>query len=293
MMKKNTVISIILLFATLSSYATGQEGDIVYIDGEQWELLGKPVYADSVLSRELKEALPKGRGIVTSNWAGYTAYWSIQQEQLCLDSILYEIYDTNPQKSRTVCLPSDTLLRVFSKYVEGKRIVASWFDGDIRLAKGKMIYYVHSGFERNYENERIVTLDHGKVCGMKDFQNYIVEGFSFDRSSLNRWPGKNMQPMTNAELREIFPLHIENYPDLADVKRIVFSVKRARVDAQGHLVECEVRVVRPKDAECSPRLAAEMAKAMKAYHPWRVSYINGEFRGYGIQGYSFPYILNE
>ena len=290
-MKKKTVISIILLFATLSSYATGQEGDIVYIDGEQWELLGKPVYADSVLSRELKEALPKGRGIVTSNWAGYTAYWSIRQEQLCLDSILYEIFDA--KKSKTKCLPSDTLLRVFSKYVEGKRIVATWFDGDIRLAKGKMIYYVHSGFERNYENEKLVTLDHGKVCGMKDFQNYIVEGFSFDRSSLNRWPGKNMQPMTNAELREIFPLHIENYPELADVKRIVFSVKRARVDAQGHLVECEVGVVRPKDAECSPRLAAEMAEAMKAYHPWRVSYINGEFRGYGIQGYSFPYILNE
>ena len=290
-MKKKTVISIILLFATLSSYATGQEGDIVYIDGEQWELLGKPVYADSVLSRELKEALPKGRGIVTSNWAGYTAYWSIRQEQLCLDSILYEIFDA--KKSKTKCLPSDTLLRVFSKYVEGKRIVATWFDGDIRLAKGKMIYYVHSGFERNYENEKLVTLDHGKVCGMKDFQNYIVEGFSFDRSSLNRWPGKNMQPMTNAELREMFPLHIENYPELADVKRIVFSVKRARVDAQGHLVECEVGVVRPKDAECSPRLAAEMAEAMKAYHPWRVSYINGEFRGYGIQGYSFPYILNE
>ena len=292
-MKKKTVISIILLFATLSSYATGQEGDIVYIDGEQWELLGKPVYADSVLSRELKEALPKGRGIVTSNWAGYTAYWSIRQEQLCLDSILYEIYNTDIKKSRTVCLPSDTLLRVFSKYVEGKRIVATWFDGDIRLAKGKMIYYVHSGFERNYENEKLVTLDHGKVCGMKDFQNYIVEGFSFDRSSLNRWPGKNMQPMTNEELREIFPLHIENYPELADVKQIVFSVKRARVDAQGHLVECEVRVVRPKDADCNPRLAAEMAEAMKAYHPWRVSYINGEFRGYGIQGYSFPYILDE
>ena len=258
-MKKKTVISIILLFATLSSYATGQEGDIVYIDGEQWELLGKPVYADSVLSRELKEALPKGRGIVTSNWAGYTAYWSIRQEQLCLDSILYEIYDTNPQKSRTVCLPSDTLLRVFSKYVEGKRIVATWFNGDIRLAKGKMIYYVHSGFERNYENEKLVTLDHGKVCGMKDFQNYIVEGFSFDRSSSVRGPDKNTQPMTNKEPREMFPLHVENYPELADVKLIVFYINRARVDAQGHLVECEVKVVRPKDyLECGPRLRASM-----------------------------------
>lgn len=292
-MMKRLVFFFILTLESLNMHATGQEGDIIYIDGEQWELLGKPVYADSVLSRELKEALPKGCGYTTSNWAGYTAYWSIQQEQLCLDSIQYEIYNADPKKSRTECLPSDTLHRVFSKYIDGKRIVATWFNGDIRLAKGKMIYYVHSGYERNYENERIITLDHGKVCEMKDFQNYFVEGFSFDRSSSGRWPGKNMQQMTNVKLHEVFPLHIENYPELADVKQIVFSVKRARVDAQGHLVECEVRVLRPKDVECSPRLAAEMAEAMKAYHPWLVSYINGEFRGYGIQGYSFPYILDK
>ena len=292
-MMKRLVFFVTLTLMSLNIHATGQEGDIIYIDGEQWELLGKPVQADSVLSRELKEALPKGRGFTTSNWAGYTAYWSIQQERLCLDSILYEIYDADPKKSRTECLHRDTLLRVFRNYIDGKRIMATWLNGDIRVAKGKMIYYVHSYFERNYENERFVTLDHGKVCGMKDFQNYIVEGFSFDRSSSGRWPGHDMQPMTNAEIREKFPLHIENYPELADVKRIMFHIKRARVDAQGNLVECEVRVLQPKDAECNPRLAAEMAEAMKAYHPWRVSYINGEFRSYGIQGYTFPYVIDK
>lgn len=281
-MKKKTIINIVLLFATLSSYATGQEGEIIYINGEQWELLGKPVYADSILSRELNDALPKGRGVVTSNWAGYTAYWSIKEEQLCLDSILYEIHDTYP-KSRTECVPSDVLLRIFGRYVDGKRIVAKWFNGDIRVAKGKMIYYVHSGFERNYENEQVISLDHGKVTDSKTFQNYVVEGFSFD----------HFKPGSHAVLREMFPLHIENYPELADVKRIVFSIKRARVDAQGHLVECEVRVLIPKDADCNPRLAAEMAEAMKAYHPWRVSYINGEYRAYGIEKYTFPYILDK
>ena len=287
---KRFILFLTLAFVSLNIHATGQEGDIIYIDGEQWELLGKPVYADSILSRELKEALPKGRGMVTSNWAGYTAYWSIQQEQLCLDSILYEIYHTDSEKNRTESVPSETLHRVFRKYVDGKRIVATWLNRDIRVARGKMIYYVHSYFERNYENERFISIDHGKVREMKDYHNYIVEGFSFDRSTSDRWPGKNMQPMSNMELREKFPLHIENYPELAGVKRILFSIKRARVDAQGHLVECEVRVLRPGD---NPRLAAEMAEAMKAYYPWRVSYINGEYRGYGIEGYSFPYVLDE
>ena len=73
-------------------YATGQDGDIIYIDGKQWILLGKPVYADSILSNDLRAALPEERSITTANWDGYTAYWSISQEKLCLDSIKYNLY---------------------------------------------------------------------------------------------------------------------------------------------------------------------------------------------------------
>lgn len=277
---KKLLLFFTLMLVSLAMNATGQEGDIIYIDGEQWELLGKPIYADSVLSRELREALPEGRGISSANWAGYTAYWSIDEEKLCLDSILYKVYDTKTVKGRTERLPSDVLLRVFRKYFDGKRIVITCVNGDLRVAKGKQIYYVHSGFERNYEHERFITIEHGKVCGMKDYQNYVVEGLSFD----------SRMPKSDAEIRKMFPLHIEQYPELADEKRIVFTIKRARVDAQGHLVECEVKVNRPGD---NPRLAAEMAEVLKAYHPWRVLYINGEFRSYGIEGWTIPYRLDE
>ena len=276
---KRLFIFITLTLMSLTMYATGQEGDIIYIDGEQWELLGKPIYADSVLSRELKKALPKERGINTANWAGYTAYWSIQQEKLYLDSIRYVIYDS-AQKSRTECLPSKAMRRIFKKYASRKRIVATWFNNEIRVAKGKQLYYVHEGYIRNYEHERVISIEQGKVCGTKDYQNYVVDGFSFDK----------YRPNNKAELREKFPLHIEQYPELADVKRILFNIKRARVDAQGNLVECEVKVLRPND---NPRLAAEMVEVMKAYRPWRVMFINGEYRAYGIEGYTIPYNLEK
>lgn len=276
---KRLFIFITLTLMSLTMYATGQEGDIIYIGGEQWELLGKPIYADSVLSRELKKALPKERGINTANWAGYTAYWSIQQEKLYLDSIRYVVYES-AQKSRTECLPSKAMRRIFKKYASRKRIVATWFNNELRVAKGKQLYYVHEGYTRNYEHERVISIEQGKVCGTKDYQNYVVDGFSFDK----------YRPNNKAELREKFPLHIEQYPELADVKRIVFNIKRARVDEQGNLVECEVKVLRPND---NPRLAAEMAEAMKAYRPWRVMFINGEYRPYGIEGYTIPYNLNE
>lgn len=279
-MMKRPLFFFAFMLATIATHATGQEGDIICIDGMRWELLGKPIYADSSLAKNLEAALPKGRGTVTSNWAGYTAYWSIEQGRLCLDSIKYVLYNKVTKKDRVECLSPDTLLRVFQKYADGKRIIALWLNDDIRVARGKVIYYQHMGFERNYEEERFINIAGGKVCAMKDYHNYVVEGFSF--STFN--------PKKNAELREKFPLHIEQYPELAGAKRILFSIKRARVDAQGRLTECEVKVLNP---DRNPRLEAEMAEVLKAYHPWRVSYINGEFRGCGIEGYTFPYQLEE
>ena len=278
---KKLLLSMTLALVALASYATGQVSDVIYIDGTKWELLGSPVSTDSVLRRELGASLPKERDISTANWKGYTAYWSIRQKELCLDSITYEVYDGSSPLGKTESLASDVLLRVFKRYADKKgRIVAAWFNGDIRVARGKVLYYVHSGYERNYETEQILAIKKGAICNRKEYNNYVVDGFSFDKGT----------PNFQAEIHEKFPLHIERYPELAGVKRIMFSVKKARVDAQGHLVECEVKVLRPDD---NPRLAAEMAEAMKAYSPWRVFYINGEYRALGIEHYTIPYVLSE
>ena len=257
------------MFVVIILHATGQTGDIIYIDGARWVLLDRPVCSDSALYHGLKAVLPKNRPILSSNWDGFTAYWSIQQDQLYLDSI----YIVSGER-----IPSDTALKVFKKYVERGRIVARWLTNEIRVAKGEMIYYQHEGFFRNYKEEQIISIKKGKVTRRKEFHNFVVDGFSFDK----------INPKNKRELQEMFPLHIENYPELVDVKRIVFQIKRARVDAQGNLVECEVIVRKPDD---NPRLAAEMAELLKAYHPWKVSFINGEYRAYGIEGAFIPYLL--
>lgn len=172
------------------------------------------------------------------------------------------------------------LKRVFADYIDGTNIVAAWLTREIRVGSGKVISYRHLAYERHYEEEQLISIDKGKVNGKKAFHNYVVEGFAFD----NRKPG------SDNELREKFPLHTENYPELADVKKIVFNIKKARVDSEGNLVECEVKVLGKEE---NPRLAEEMAELLKVYRPWRVSYINGEYRADGIEGWSFPYILQE
>ena len=268
------------LFLALVAHATGQSGDVLFIDGARWVLLGRPVTLDSVLYHDLKAVLPEDRPIVSSNWDGFTGYWSIQQDQLCLDSVKCDNYDSETQKLRGVSIPSDTLLRVFKNYVDGDRIVAGWLTGEIRVASGKVIYYQHIYFERNYEEEMMLSIDKGKVTGRKEYHNHVVDGFSFDK----------FNPDNNEELREMFPLHIERYPELTNEERIVFGIQRARVDAQGNLVECEVKVLKPND---NPLLAAEITESLKAYHPWRVFFINGEYSAKGIEGWTIPYPLGK
>ena len=277
---KRIFLFVSFLFLALVVHATGQTGDVIFIDGAQWVLLGRPVALDSVLYHDLKAVLPEDRPIVSSNWDGFTGYWSIQQDQLCLDSVKCDNYDSETQKLRGVSIPSDTLLRVFKKYVDGDRIVAGWLTGEIRVASGKVIYYQHIYFERNYEEEMMLSIVKGKVTGRKEYHNFIAEGFSLDK----------FNPDNNEELREMFPLHIERYPELVNEERIVFCIRRARVDAQGNLVECEVKVIRPND---NPLLAAEIAESLKAYHPWRVLFINGEYSAKGIEGWTIPYPLGK
>ena len=270
-----------LMLLALTAYATGQEGDVIYINGERLELLGKPICLDSTLYHTLKDELPSNRPIVTSNWDGFTAYWSINNDKLYLDSVRCEAYDPNAKAVVGESIPSETLYRIFSRYNAGNRIVASWVSGKFRVAKGKVIYYQHTGFERNYEDETLLDIDQGKVIGKKEYQNFVSEGFAFDKLELN-----GAQEM----LHKILPLHIERYPELAHVKRLVFRVKHARVDERGTLLECDVQVVKP---DVNPQLATEIAEALKAYHPWKVYYINGEYRALGIEGWTIPYLLHD
>ncbi len=270
-----------LMLLALTAYATGQEGDVIYINGERLELLGKPICLDSTLYHTLIDELPSDRPIVTSNWDGFTAYWSINNDKLYLDSVRCEAYDPKVKAVVGESIPPETLYRIFNRYIAGNRIAANWVSGKFRAGKGKVIYYQHTGFERNYEEETILNISHGEVTEMNAYRNFVNDGFAFDKLQQ-----KGAQEM----LRKILPLHVERYPELAHVKRLVFKVKRARVDEKGNLLECDVQVVKP---EVNPQLATEIAETLKAYHPWRVYYINGEYRAWGIENWSVPYILHD
>ena len=126
-----------------------------------------------------------------------------------------------------------------------------------------------------YNNERIIIPNGGISTG-------TINNLSTERFRRVEWR-VSISYGDSVELARKVALEI-----IADEKRIVFSVRRAKVDETGHLVDCEIKVAKP---DVNPQLADEMEELMKAYYPWRVLFINGEYRAYGIEKYVFVYLL--
>lgn len=272
------------LTVAVGAFATGQDGDVIYIDGERWSLLIKPVEYDSILYFSLKAALPKDRSWSTANWDGYTGYWSIRDERLCLDSITVEFLGQETKQHSEQRIAEVDMQRLFKDYYTNDGIVATWLSKDIRAAKGKKVYYEHSGYERNHEYEQVLTVVKGMVAASQAYHNKVVaEGFS-----LSDLKGQDA-------IKARFPLHLEAYPELEGVKRIIFSVKHISLDASGNLLDCEVtakvKLQDDKEFRNIEGLAKEMRAMLKDIRPWKTLLINGEYMPPEKHGFSIPYLL--
>lgn len=282
---KRFATSLFVILLTLSTFATGQESNVLYMDGEKWKLLAEPVCEDTVLFRRVKESLPKNRIFATSNWNGYTSYWSIRQEKLFLDSICVEFYDKETGNDWSESLDKSKMQSLFGDYMEDGQIMASWFTGNLRLARGKCIRYNHMGYDRNYENETILAIEKGHLKERKDYQNRIIEGLAFGE------PGMQKQEEIKAKLQ----LHPEKYPELAKVKQITFSVEDMRVDSLGHVTQCSVKAFVSINGESRAHeaIAEDMKQAIMAVHPWKIMWLHGEYIPYANDCFTFRYPLDK
>ena len=260
------IICLYALAIAISSWATGQQGDVIFIDGEKWTLLGEPIQADSALAHRLLEILPKDRELCSSNWKGYTAYWSIKDECLYLDSILVST------GTRVLCLSDSDMHKVFHDYYcktsgEGyndEGIIARWLTCNIRAGKGRKIYYEHAGYLRDLEYEQIITINEGRVMGKKAYHNCVaIEGFSFN------------QFHKNEEFKEKIDFPFEDYPELAG-KKVMFYVTKIQIDTLGNLIDCYVSTD-GKDEVLNKRLVQDMKTALMNIRPWKVLFIREEY----------------
>lgn len=270
-----TIIGILL--HAPQAMATGSIGDIILLDGQEWEMLDKPIEADSALSTSLKNFLPKERNWSTANWEGYTAYWIIKDDYLYLQKVQVDMHDEeNGGKEYSIEYDAEALKDVFAPYYSSEGISAKWFSRNIRLGRGKLILYEHAGFNRNTEEECLITLQVGKVEKKQYFHNYKKEGLTL--------------PEVRAELIKRFPFH--DFPEIEQQKRIVLIMTKIQLTKDGHFADgnLSVKVGSEKIDDQEHPIIKVMKKSLASIYPWETYYINGEYRS-STTNFAMPLIL--
>ncbi len=105
---KSMMTAILFFLILWEGKATGLSGDVIYLQGEEWVLLDKPINRDSILFHRLMEFLPDNHCITTANWEGYTAYWEVQQSHLYLHHLEVCVYDKQKKEEVFPSLISQT-----------------------------------------------------------------------------------------------------------------------------------------------------------------------------------------
>lgn len=192
------------------TWATGQIGEIILIDGQKYQMLASPIEYDYKLSSTLNKYLPQEL-VSTDCWRGYIGEWEIK------DSILYLNRISDYHNGKTI-----NFRRTFNSYKIKGRIKASWVSKEIRVAQGTMVKYYHEGFHRYFEQETVYTIKKGKVVNQYIYHNtlkkasqkqretekQIASRFNFQKfpelKNANVYVGINVRPTAEGQFDSLY-----------------------------------------------------------------------------------------
>lgn len=264
---RHLLLCLCFLLPALGAKATGWEPDVITLDGEEWELLDKPIYGDTAATSRLARFLPKGRIISTANIMGYTAYWSTHHDSLCLDKIIVCFDSQNRlQRYDTVTYTPEALKHVFAPYYKEGKIHATWVNGKLRAGRGETIRYEHMYFARNLAHECLLTVEKGHIGNREYEHNYLIAGRKFEEAY--------------KVLNKYFPFR--QFPELFD-QTIRIKLSEIRLDSiSGSLLDCHITLAEDsnhhivKDS-ADPRIQALKA-TLKYFTPWEIVRIDGRWQ---------------
>lgn len=275
MRMKKIYLFILLWSAALSLKATAQSGDVIYLDGEKWVLLTKPIECDSTLRTQLRNFLPENIKDSFVTWRGYTAFWEIRNGYLCLQRLKAHLLDGSD-----VVYEAKDLRTVFASYYKARKIRASWFSGKIRIGKGEMVRYLGL-FEFNMETEQVLTVRNGKVVESWIYHNFRRPGLKLEQPEeiFDDYPSYciRLKHEGQEEISRRFPW--ERFPEYLG-KRLFFTIHVSEITADGHITGCDVYVVRLGAARVKIKdqdLVAAFKETLKSIYPWEVFFINGKY----------------
>ncbi|MBM4372637.1 MAG: hypothetical protein FJ098_13335 [Deltaproteobacteria bacterium] len=156
------ILSATILLGVLApapAQATAQMGDILIYNGEKLEIFSNPLEAWFGAEHPRPEDLSDAS--CSANWRGYVATWEIRDRALWLVRLQEGTCDVDA--------PEIPLDRVFPG--EKGPIRATWYTGVLIAPRGKLLEYVHMGYESRYEKELRIEIQAGEVKGERTVEN--------------------------------------------------------------------------------------------------------------------------
>ena len=170
----------LFLVISLNSFGTAQIPDRLIYKGDTLSLFAIPL--GQLPQRELltPKSLFGGKGcFFTACWRNYIATWSIEDDKLYLVSIRNACYPTELKnvvasykaKADSIGTEYADLKKLFpDKYINGK-VLADWVTDTIIAPKGKLLHYIHMGFESIYKKETEFTVKAGVLIKTWELDN--------------------------------------------------------------------------------------------------------------------------
>lgn len=150
--------------------------DIIVIAGEHRDLYSNPLEQYWIVNKikrpDFLSSLDCKRG--------YVATWELIDNRLVLKEVTgrYEKRYFYFWKRIKPCM-----LKSIFKKSSINNLTATWFTGKIRVPGGKRIFYVHHDYESRFEQEMILTIEHGKVVKsiVLDYTHEVLQVARSDR----------------------------------------------------------------------------------------------------------------
>jgi hypothetical protein len=153
-----TLIALLFILAHGFAQATAQIPDRILVDGQESQLFAEPLFPYLKQNKDSFGALMKhATQMCSAAWRGYKAKWKIRENQLFLIALFANPCDKDsPEIPLAELFPGAT-----------SPIPAKWFSGTLSIPQGKMVEYVHMGYQSKYERYLVLTISDGLVTGRK------------------------------------------------------------------------------------------------------------------------------
>ncbi len=124
---------------------TAQFGERLIFEGRDMAMFSEPLGDYFALGG----SNPEFEFTCTALWRGYVGTWEIVNDRL------YMVGLTGTLKDGTKA----TLETVFPGYPD--RVFAHWYSGTLQLPEGVLLEYVHMGYSRTFERDRLLKIRNG------------------------------------------------------------------------------------------------------------------------------------